>query len=590
MAGSDGDDEGDADGERLSIDVVLQHTLVRNDNPSALDLLGFEDVVDVLEEIALREDLDPVTIGINAPWGGGKTTLLRLLEAKLADRADVLCIFVSPWEYDNKTDPTTALIDEVLGRLDAEIAKVAPKQPLKDALSALRKRVHVAKAIKLAATAALTVALPSPAALLNLFQDETTDDPAPDPSLQGFREEFATLMADEGLSELKRVIVLVDDLDRSLPDTVVETLEAIKLFLSVQKMAFVIAADEDNVTNAISRRLATTGQPTTALQYLEKIVQVPIRVPALTKVQTEEYLGLLMVEDLGDDPLAAIRSTRPQEVGHLIERLAACVPDERLPFLELAERLAPLLHQQAAGNPRRLKRFLNAYWLRVSLTSRRGLDLDAMVMAKLMLAELHYPELFGLMLSWLAAGNVPEKIGEIEQGASDQGELVHRWGQLEPPIAGLDLSGYLQLAASLRGETVEVAMLPEGLRALASDLGASSDTKRSQAIAEAQKLAAEERTVLASYLAQSLRQQRSPESQKAVADAISGLCGELAEANTAVEELRRMPHGAITVPVPLALVGRSAPEAFKDLLREWATSPDVTELVRNASLEALKDD
>lgn len=577
----------DAGSVQLSVEVVLEHTLVRNDNPSALDLLGFEDVVDVLEEIALREDLDPVTIGINAPWGGGKTTLLRLLEQKLASRDDVLCIFVSPWEYDNKTDPTTALIDEVLGRLDDRLIANDDQHPLVAMLGSLRSRVNAAKAIKLAATAALTVALPSPTALLDLFKVDDSAEPGPDPSLQGFRESFAELMANDGLGDLMRVIVLVDDLDRSLPDTVVETLEAIKLFLSVEKMAFVIAADEENVTNAISRRLATTGQPTTAHQYLEKIVQVPIRVPALTKVQTEEYLGLLMVEDLGDAPRETIRETRPQEAGHLIERLGGCVPEERLPFLELAERFAPLLHQQTTGNPRRLKRFLNAYWLRVSLASRRNLELDPMVMAKLMLAELHYGDLFGLMLSWLAAGNVPEKVAEIETGQSDQSEAVHQWGRLEPSIAGLDLSGYLQLAASLRGETVEVAMLPEGLRPLAADLASSSDTKRGSAIEKSKGLDPGERVVLASYLGKSLRQQRTPEGQKAVADAISGLSAEDAAANTAAEELRRMPHNLVTLAVPLALVGRSRPAVFEELIRVWADSPDTSDVVRRASNQAL---
>ena len=576
-----------ADGTALSVDVVLQHTLVRNDNPSALDLLGFEDVVDILEEIAMRDDLDPVTIGINAPWGGGKTTLLRLLEAQLAPRDDVLCIFVSPWEYDNKTDPTTALIDEVLGNLEAELVANDKTHPLKAKLAALRSRVDAAKAIKLATTAALTVALPTPTALLDLFKIDGSDEPGPDPSLQGFRDEFAGLMADDRLTTLERVIVLVDDLDRSLPDTVVETLEAIKLFLSVEKMAFVIAADEDNVTNAISRRLATTGQPTTAHQYLEKIVQVPIRVPALTRLQTEEYLALLMVDDLGDEPREVVRATRPHEPGHLVERLGGCVPNERLPFLELAERFAPLLHQQTTGNPRRLKRFLNTYWLRVSLASRRDLELDPMVTAKLMLAELHYPDLFGLMLSWLAAGNVPEKLAEVEAGTSDQGEAVHLWGQLEPPVAAVDLSGYLQLAASLRGETVEVAMLPEGLRPLAADLASSSDTKRGRAVEKAQDLEVCERVLLVSYLGKSLRQQRTPDAQKAIADAISGLSTDAPAAKTGAEELRRMPHNALTVPVPLALVGRSSPEVFKEVIEVWAGSPDASDLVRNASRQAL---
>jgi len=96
---------------------------LRDDNPSSVDLLGFEDVVDVVEAIVTRPDLDPVTVGVNAPRGGGKTTVLQLLKRRLDVRDDIVCLLVSPWEYDNKTDPTTALIDEVLGGLEAELAK-----------------------------------------------------------------------------------------------------------------------------------------------------------------------------------------------------------------------------------------------------------------------------------------------------------------------------------------------------------------------------------------------------------------------------------------------------------------------------------
>lgn len=593
MSGDDGDQPADSPqgaAVALTASAVVDHRLIRDDNPSALDLLGFEDVVEVVEEITLRDDLDPVTVGVNAPWGSGKTTLLRLLEARLADRDDVVCIFVSPWEYDNKTDPTTALIDEVLGGLASELEdRAGVEASIRQVLGALRQRVRVAKAIKLAASAAMSVTIPGTAALLSLFEDEETDEPTVDPSLQGFREEFETLMDDKRLASIKRVVVLVDDLDRALPDTVVETLEAIKLFLSVPHMAFVVAADVDNVTNAISRRLATTGQPTTALNYLEKIVQVPVRVPTLTAVQTEEYLGLLMLDAAEGAPLDAIRASRPSGTGRLVERLTAVVPDDRLPLLDLAEQFAPLLHQQTTGNPRRIKRFLNAYWLRVSIASRRDVGLDPMVMAKLMLAELHYPDLFGLILSWLAAGNIPENLRSIEDGESDLGDAVHRWGALQPPLTELDLTDYLQLAASLRGETVQVAMLPENLRPLAATLSAQSDIQRSRGIEEAADLGTDERTVLVRFLAASIRQQRAPDSQRVIADSISGLCIGPAEANTAVEELRRMPHSMIAFAVPLALLSRNNPAPLITVVEEWRDSQEVSDLVRNAAVEALQE-
>lgn len=566
---------------------------LRDDNPSAVDLLGFEDVVDVVQEIVLRRDLDPVTVGVNAPWGGGKTTVLRLLEARLAERDDVLCLFVSPWEYDNKTDPTTALIDEVLGGLEAALRKNQSRfEGIKDALHKLRRRVKFAKAMKLAASSALTATLPGVGTLIDLFDEnaENKDEPS-DPTLQGFRTQFAELMQDPKLAPLDRVVVLVDDLDRSLPDTVVETLEAIKLFLSVKRMAFVIAADEDNVANAIGRRLATTGQPITARHYLEKIVQVPVRVPALSREQTEEYLALLMLADLEavTDAVERIKITRPSPCERLVERLGDTLPDDRHHEVALAQQLTPLLHRQTAGNPRRLKRFLNAYWLRMSFASARGVGLQAHALAKLMLAELHYPELFGQMLSWLAAGNVGDKVTEIERGEGDHSQGVREWGQLPPELSDEDLSQYLLLAASLRGETIEAAALPPDLRPIASDLSQLSATKRRDAAREAAKLDDSKQAAIAGFLALSLRQQRSPDAQKALAESISALAGKTSAAATAADELRRMPHGALTAGVPLALLAHNQPAEFHALVREWVDSPDVTDLVRNAGREALKD-
>src|SRR3546814_18172371 len=66
--------------------------------------------------------------------------------------------------------------------------------------------------------------------------------------MHAFRKEFAELLKD---AEIDRLIVLVDDLDRCLPDTAIETLEAIRLFLFVPRAALVIAADEGMIGYAV---------------------------------------------------------------------------------------------------------------------------------------------------------------------------------------------------------------------------------------------------------------------------------------------------------------------------------------------------
>lgn len=70
-------------------------------------------------------------------------------------------------------------------------------------------------------------------------------------AVREFRNSFKSLIEATGR---KRIVVLIDDLDRCLPEHIIENLEAIKLFLNVEKTAFVIAADQSIVSEAIKKQ------------------------------------------------------------------------------------------------------------------------------------------------------------------------------------------------------------------------------------------------------------------------------------------------------------------------------------------------
>ena len=68
----------------------------------------------------------------------------------------------------------------------------------------------------------------------------------------------------------------------------VATLEAIKLFLSVPGMVFVIAADQEMVRDAIAMNLGDSkAADRFAQRYLDKIVQLPISLPDLPAHEAE---------------------------------------------------------------------------------------------------------------------------------------------------------------------------------------------------------------------------------------------------------------------------------------------------------------
>jgi pantothenate kinase-related protein Tda10 len=59
-----------------------------SDDPDRVDLLAFDAIAETLVDAVLDDSLDPVTLGVSGPWGSGKTTVLNLIDAHLAQRDD----------------------------------------------------------------------------------------------------------------------------------------------------------------------------------------------------------------------------------------------------------------------------------------------------------------------------------------------------------------------------------------------------------------------------------------------------------------------------------------------------------------------
>ena len=100
------------------------------------------------------------------------------------------------------------------------------------------------------------------------------------------------------------LLFLVDDLDRCLPDKAVEMLEAIKLWLEVDGCAFVLALDDEVIERGIAHRYRdyffhaerssasmTTAAPITGAEYLEKIIQLPLRLTRPSRAQVDRFLA-----------------------------------------------------------------------------------------------------------------------------------------------------------------------------------------------------------------------------------------------------------------------------------------------------------
>lgn len=414
--------------------------MILPDNETKIDLLNNEAIATTIIKLLRDRPDQPVTVGVHGDWGAGKSSVLEMIESGFEGEAKVLCLKFNGWRFQGFEDAKIALIEGIVtGLIEKRPALTKAGEVVKDVF----RRIDWLKVAKKAGGLAFTAftGIPTPdqiQTILGTLQgflddpvklatkdnavatiegvkgllkpaDENASTNVPE-EINGFRKAFDDLLEKAGVEQL---IVLIDDLDRCLPDTAIETLEAVRLFVFTSHTAFVVAADEAMIEYAVRKHFPdlsdTTGPQTYARNYLEKLIQVPFRIPALGDTETRIYVTLLLVgAELGDnDPafkrlieVARLRLKRPWTSGALDAAAVRTALGDKASrannALALSDQIGPILASGTKGNPRQIKRFLNTLVLRQKTADARGFgdDVKLPILAKLMLAERFIPRLF----------------------------------------------------------------------------------------------------------------------------------------------------------------------------------------------------
>ena len=559
-----------------------------DDNPADVDLLGFDAVVAPVLTALTLDELDPLTIGIHAKWGGGKSTVLTLIAQALASDESVVVVQTNPWAYDDQSDVKGALIAEILGALEEKFSSDAA---VVDKVGSLLTRISWGRAATVLASGALTSNLDLEKLVSALTPKKRTDAE----SMAGFKSAFDEFI--KSLPNVKRVVVLVDDLDRCLPPAVMATLEAIKHFLSVKGMVFVIAADQDMVRDAIAMNLAASPRGERfAQRYLDKIVQLPVSLPHLPPYESEAYVGLLLTRpNCTDSQFEALlkhcSARRQKNKLPLLAELNGldCRPGEET--LRLASQLAHGLRADKIANPREIKRFLNAFSVRQRIAQARGLSIRPDIIAKLLLLEDRYRTDFetlantpdtqrpALLQKWEAWAK-----GEDKQGPEGVSADSKDWAGAEPSLASESIGPYLTLAASLAVVSVATPM-DEELAAILARLTGASEADRRSAIAGLPNVPVrDQRTLLEGLFGRArLSDDVSVIVQAAVA--IANQTPELAEeAAAGIKEncWQQLDAGSAVD------IASSPQPRMKDLAKALSTDPSANADVKQAAKEVLE--
>jgi predicted KAP-like P-loop ATPase len=491
-----------------------------NDHETDVDLLYYEAIARTVVKLIRKTPNSPVTIGVHGDWGAGKSSVLKMTAAALAADENVLCLWFNGWTFEGFEDAKAVVIETIV----AELRRARPASTkVADAARKVLKRIDWLKVAKKAGGFAFTAATGIPtfdqikglwdvaAAIIGKPQEHISlddlktvarqagecikdskdeADHLPD-QVHAFRKEFDELLK---AADIEQLIVIVDDLDRCLPETAIATLEAIRLFLFVPRTAFVIGADEAMIEYAVREHFPdlppSSSSASYARNYLEKLIQVPFRIPALGFAETRTYITLLLAENaLGSDALSFRKLLdsgredlrRPwQSRGLDRASMEKAIGGKLSPAIEqaviLSAQITRILTEGTRGNPRQIKRFLNSLMLRHAIAEERGFAAEILwpVLAKLMLAERFSSEFYEQVsrAAVTAPDGKPDAIARFEESVKAtpstaesaqpqtedkkaasplpalaeewaKSDWARAWAAIEPSLKGIDLRPYV---------------------------------------------------------------------------------------------------------------------------------------------------
>jgi KAP family P-loop domain len=267
---------------------------IPENDPFKNDALERRPIVNFLVSLIERTG-GPFVLALDSPWGTGKTTLVRMLEAELKQK-DFSCVYFNAWQVDYVTDPLVALvssIDRVELGLDGKAEESFKKhmKTVRRVTSLVAKRAAVAAA-KVLTVGALDLESEIEDAVTELAGDSVND------IVESFQKE--SLLLEKFRTELKKaieqlsaagkkptVVFFIDEIDRCRPTFTVELLERIKHLFEIPNILFVLSLDKRQLEASIT---AIYGQGIDAPEYLRRFIDLEYLIPTVKTKQFVESL------------------------------------------------------------------------------------------------------------------------------------------------------------------------------------------------------------------------------------------------------------------------------------------------------------
>lgn len=211
----------------------------------------------IADVIASRDSKSGIVIGIHAPWGEGKTSVLNMIVEKLEKQEQVLVIRFNPWRFPEESLLLRTFFVDIARKIDASLLTKSERlisfaEQYADLLSIVPYAEKMSGPFKVFARKRSSVDI--------------------DALKTRFEEALKT--------SSKRIVIMMDDIDRLDKSEIQTIFRLVKLLADFPNTTYVLFFDDKRVAEALGERY---GIDAGGKNFLEKIIQVPLSLPPASR-------------------------------------------------------------------------------------------------------------------------------------------------------------------------------------------------------------------------------------------------------------------------------------------------------------------
>ena len=207
-----------------------------------------------------------MTIGLYGSWGSGKSSIVNLLDENLKGK-NIETHFFNPWMYKNESELILSLFQLIQSKLDDSL-----KNKFKGLLSKYQPYISAVVSIPSSGLGKHTKEI------IESLKEQDPSDPIET------KKEIDQLLVEKANPQ----VIFIDDVDRLSRDEIQVLFKTLRLIASFKNVIYVIACDIDMVAKSIKDNYAG-GHETDGYAFIEKIIQIPIRVPNINDDELYNY-------------------------------------------------------------------------------------------------------------------------------------------------------------------------------------------------------------------------------------------------------------------------------------------------------------